>query len=306
MSASTHGRITLRLPLAALVVALALVPSAANALNEVHGYAVSNYGGSPACGPGFSDHSVHLETVDSFLETFRDLKDEGRWDQVSELHNTSVHGSYFTDDAKESTCACSSYQASCSCIGSDNGTNLGADDSDVFYIHTHGFSNNSNKAGFVTGTRTTDCTPTTSGNMLWDGDLDIAVIKACQTGDYDVAVNGQFWQMIGDDSSFRMWNSFHGNSSCGSHVKGYVEDYSEDSVYNGVGENWLDEAYDWDWGSNNDDCPTSVVFGSSYSNCNSMYRYGGWRDRRVTGNRTTAYIWYIGGCDPAGADGLPD
>ncbi len=48
----------------------------------------------------------------------------------------------------------------------------------------------------------------------------------------------------------RMWNAFHGNSSCGNHVKRYVED----SLYNGVGENWLDEAYDWDWGSNNDDC----------------------------------------------------
>ncbi len=289
---------------------LLLTATPAAAISEVHAYGISEYGDSPYCGPGFSDHSVHLETLDSFLETFRDLQDEGDWDQITELHNTQVHGSYFTDDSKEDDCKCSDYQPDCSCIGADDGTNLGADDADVIFVHTHGYSNRGSdtpsRTGIVAGNINTDCTPTTEHNMQWNGDLDIAVIKACQAGSYEVATAGGFWHMVDSDSQFRMWNSFHGNSSCGNHVKRYVKRYAEDSIYNGVGENWLDEAYDWDWGSNNDDCPTSIVFGYNLHQCTLMYENGGWKDRKDTGSRVECWIWYVGGCDPAGGMELPD
>ncbi|MBI2569108.1 MAG: hypothetical protein HYV63_18985 [Candidatus Schekmanbacteria bacterium] len=280
---------------------------AARADNETHVYGIAEYDDSGQCVAG--EHSVHTDTANAFLDVFEDLKSDGDWDSTVTRNNSNGHGSYWTDSGKASSCVCESYQSSCSCIGVDTSSNLGADEADVIYIHTHGGSNYSSSSpsysSLILGNKNTDCKPRTDQNMLWGnspGDLDIAVIKACQGSQYEVFKNGGYWSMTNSSSTFRMWNGFHGNSSCGSHVTSYVEDYAEDSVYNGVGENWLDEAYDW-WGD--DDCPTSIVFCSTKSNCESMYEYGGWLDRKDTGTKSTSYMWYIEGCDPEAGQELP-
>ena len=112
---------------------------------------------------------------------------------------------------------------------------------------------------------------------------------------YDVDADGQM----------RMWNAFHGDSSCGEHVNRYVNRYARNVTYDAVGEEWIDQAYDRDWGSNNDDCPTSIVFGSTPSRRDSMYEYGGWRDRKNTGSRIGSTIYYVSGCDPSHGSTLP-
>ena len=94
------------------------------------------------------------------------------------------------------------------------------------------------------------------------------------------------------------------DSSCGNFVKGYLDDYVQSSKWDGVGENWLDEAYDW--GLIYDDCPVSIVFGSTKAARVSMYANGGWKDRKATGSKTGSTIFYVRGCNPDNGIKLPN
>lgn len=284
------------LPAALLILALA-APVRAETWNEVHVYGVANFGGSGECS-GASTHSIHTTTAEKFSDHFDDLKADGDWSEVETRNNKSARGSYWTDSTKA---------GSCSCTADDTKTDYGIDDADVVFIHTHGShtTGSSNYSKLKMGNSSYDCNVRTDDNIYLNSDLEIAVIKACQSGDYNVWQNGGYWEMVNSSSNFTMWNAFHGDSSCGSHVKRYVKRYAEDSDYNGVGENWIDEAYDKDWGSNNDDCPISLVFGSSSSVRENMFEYGGWLDRKDTGSKSGSTYFYMGSCDPSNGVTLP-
>jgi hypothetical protein len=263
--------------------------------HETHSYGVANFDGSGQCTNG-STHSVHADTANEFDDAFDDLQSSGLWDSSYVRNNTSVRGSYFEDASKQAS-------------ADDLRSNYGADEADVIFLHTHGGHSTSGGnyySSLSMGNSSYDCSVRTDSDMYWDADLDIAVIKACQSGDYDVFINGGYRpEYVDADGQMRMWNAFHGDSSCGNHVKRYVGRYARNVTYNAVGDEWIDQAYDSKWGSNNDDCPVSIVFGSSSANRNSMYEYGGWRDRKNTGSRTGASIFYVSGCDPSNGRSLP-
>ena len=281
------------------------VSSEAYALDEVHTYGIANFGGTNQCGSSGMTHTVHTATASAFQSPFGFLKTLGLWDEISSRNNSLARGSYFTDSSKSATCTCSGV---CSCVGDDMADDSGADDADVIYVHTHGGHNPKSPAysSLSMGNASYDCSVRTDQNMQFGasgGDLDIAIIKACQSGDYDVWLNGGYRQQITtSSSSLTVWNAFHGDSSCGNHVTDYVADYSWSSIFNGVGENWLDEAYD---SSGADDCPVSIVFGGSSSARVNMYEYGGFADRKNTGSKTGSTIFYIAGCDPDNGRTLP-
>src|SRR6185295_11822800 len=95
-------------------------------------------------------------------------------------------------------------------------------------------------------------------------------------------------------SSFKMWNGFHGDSSCGDHVTEYVRNYASLSMDVGAGDNWLDIAYDgafWPWET--DDCPVSIVFGSPYALRSNMNQNGGFLSRPDTGAKTGSTYFYV-------------
>jgi hypothetical protein len=281
---------------------LTLAAAPAHALNETHAYGVASFGGTGQCGTSDLSHSVHTSTAASFSWVFNVMKAGSLWDQVSTLNNTSARGSYFTDSTKGGSCGCSA---------DDMAAGAGADEGDIFYIHTHG-NHNSNSSGLLMGNSSYDCEARTNQNMFFgnpsgSGDLDIAVVKACQSGDYGVwKAGGYRQQMVSSDSSFSVWNAFHGDSSCGSHVTSYVKFYSLFSILDGVGENWIDAAYDDDSGADSDDCPVSIVFGSSSGVRHNMFEYGGWADRKNTGTKSGSTYFFINGCDPDSGVMLPN
>lgn len=282
--------------LAALVVGGALVTTGTQA-NETHSYGVANFGGSGECGSSGMTHSVHTKTSDAFDDAFDDLQSAGLWTSSHMRDNKQCRGSYWEDPSKQPASA------------DDTALNAGVDEADVIFIHTHGGRSleGTPRTWLSMGNSDYDCNAHTNGDMLFDSDLDIAVIKACQSGDYQVWQAGGYRQQFTTaDSQLRMWNAFHGDSSCGNHVKNYVGRYARNSTYDGAGENWIDEAYDKDIGSDNDDCPTSIVFGSSKANRNAMFEYGGWRDRKNTGSKVGSTIYYVGGCDPSNGIKLPN
>jgi hypothetical protein len=272
----------------------------AMAARETHVYGIANFGGSGQCGSTSQTHPVHADTAAAFASWFTTLKSQGLWDDVRIRDNSNARGSYFTDQSKG---------ASCSCTADDSHADFGADDADVIYVHTHGGHSEPSPAysSLSMGNSTFDCSVRTDQNMLWSSDLDLAVIKACQSGDYDTWKNGGYRQAFTTKKSvFRMWNAFHGDSSCGDHVTTYVKWYVQSSTYDGVGENWLDAAYDIDAGAENDDCPVSIVMGDSQSKRISLFENGGWRDRKDTGDKTGSTYFYFKGCAPASGRKLPN
>ena len=301
---------TRRIGRALLACAALALPSAANAIEytEAHVYGIANFGAAGQCGSAGQTHTVHTSTAAAFLSTFSTLKGVGVWDEALTRNNTNARGSYFTDSTKAGACVC---------VADDVASDYGLDAADVVYVHTHGGHTASAATGvyrtnLTTGNASYDCSVSTDNNMFWGnptggGDLGIAVIKACQSGDYDVWAGGGYRaQMTDSDSSFRVWNAFHGDSSCGNHVTTYVGGYSGGSSYEGIGENWVDEAYDDDAGADNDDCPVSIVSGATSAQRESMYEHGGWLDRKATGDKTGSTIFYIGSCDPSNGIVLPN
>jgi hypothetical protein len=273
---------------------LAAASPSARAILETHVYGIAEFAGAGECGsdPDLT-HTVHTKTAERFSDHFDDLEADGDWDDVVTRNNQSADGINWIDASKDAA-------------GDDSELGWGADDADVVFIHTHGYRDANTRSGLLMGDNDFECWVETDFDMFFDDDLDIAIIKACQSGNRDVWLGGGYRQQFTEPAStFTVWNAFHGDSSCGSHVKGYVEDYAEDSDWNGVGENWIDEAYDSDWGANNDDCPVSIVMGSNSDDREHMYEYGGWLDIEDTGDKTGSTIFYISGCDPSDGATLP-
>ncbi len=278
--------------------ALVLVSSAAYADNEAIVYGVAKFGGAGQCGVPSMTHAVHESTALAFKNRFLDAEADGTWNKVVSHLNTWVHGYYFKDASKQPA------------QGQDTLLNNGADDVDVIFVHTHGgHSESPAYSSLSMGNVSYDCTVRTDQDMLFGnpgGDLEIAVIKACQSADYDTWNNGGYLPQLTDPSSgFTVWNGFHGDSSCGNHVVDYVDDYAASSFNNGVGENWIDEAYDNSIFANRDDCPVSIVFGATQEAREHMFEFGGFRDRENTGAKTSSTYFYIHDCDPDNGRKLP-
>jgi hypothetical protein len=274
----------------ALVGAL-LLPAAALA-NEAHIHGIAYFGdtGANQC-TGVKTHKVHNKTAEVMANYFNHLKNHGKWSDVRLLNNSNARAALWTDPAK----------GSASTPGWDTLSDSGVDDANVFFVHTHGGHRTSPARSWITmGNNADACNAITDVHMrLGNGKLNIAIVKACQSGNIEVfELGGYRAQMVPATSGMSIWNAFHGDSSCGNKVKRYLDDYTETSQNDGIGENWIDEAHDW--GIKKDDCPVSIVFGASEAQRLTMFEKGGWRDRKNTGSKTGSSYFGLKGCDPSG------
>lgn len=289
-----------RLPLVsalALGGALCCLSGDALALNELTVYGIANFGGTGQCGSLSDTNSLHTQTAASFKSVLDAWVAGGTWNTTVTANNSYARGTYWTDAARNLPANCSG------CTAQDNNASYGVDSADVAFIHTHGW-HDTYWSSLLMGNSSYGCDIYTNSNMLFGNtDLEVAVVKACQSGDRNTWLYGGYDNMVVSTSQFSMWNGFQGDSSCGSNVTSYVYDYAYDSGYNGLGENWVDYAYVYN-GNNDDDCPTSLVFGET--NKENQYRYGGFKDRYSTGSKTAAAAMYwISGCNAYNAYSLP-
>ncbi|GEN12426.1 hypothetical protein SAMN05443572_103111 [Myxococcus fulvus] len=277
----------------ALVGAL-LLPSAVLA-NETHVYGIAEFGGASSGLCEAKTHKVHTKSAAEFASYFTSLKNSGKWSDVRTLNNGSARANLWRDAALVS-----------SPNGEDDRANAGVDDADVVFVHTHGGHNLSyNQSWLVMGSNVDGCSAITNHMRLGNTKLNIAVVKACQSGDFEVWKAGGYNGLAPTSSSFTVWNAFHGDSSCGNFVKRYVKRYVSQSRSTGVGENWIDEFYDRDVGKNNDDCPVSIVFGETEAKRLKMFESGGWTDRHNTGPKTRSSYYGVYECDPDNGMKLP-
>lgn len=268
----------------------ATLPAGA-AYDETHVYGIANFGHKGECGSPSMTHSVHTDTAAAFLSEFSVRDRLGLWGDTATTNNKNARARYFTDPDRQSW-------------GMDSEIYLGVDDGDVMYVHTHG-GHDAVSSFLMMGSSENACEVSTSQHMRFGdtfGDLEIAVIKACQSGDYDVWRSNGYKSLVTPESEFMVWNAFHGDSSCGSHVTTYVKNYSASSFNEGVGENWVDLAYR---AAAEDDCPVSIVFGESAAQRDDMYEHGGFANRSSTGSKDESSIYFVEGCKPASGSVLP-
>jgi len=90
-----------------------------------------------------------------------------------------------------------------------------------------------------------------------------------------------------------------------------LEDYITGAKFNDIGSNWIDLHYEEDYGYCDaesewtDQCPSIGCWGSSASECNSYYNYGGFKDFKNTGDHDIGKAYGIGGCNGCSAGNWP-
>ncbi len=276
--------------------------AAAAPVDKSHAYGIAIFG-FPGCGSVSQTHAAHTKSANAFRDVFTNLQAWGLWGSSTSVNDQGASSAVFTDAARSAQCACS--------VQADT-SSTGIDSAPVAYIHTHGSHTTAGKGAsqIVTGSALngSTCGAATDTNFLFGnaggvGKLEIAVVKACQGADLNVFRNGGYRAMVASSSRFQVYNGFHGDSSCGNFVASYVTDYAEDSLVDGVGENWIDEAYDW--GITADDCPSSIVYGNSKAARTQMFAHGGFVDRQlVNASKSGSSYFFVSGCTPVVGTGV--
>lgn len=294
--------------LPAFALALVATTAGASSTDSVTSYGISQFGGPNECGKPSQSHTAHTLSATAFTDEFQFYSSVLLWGPWIDVYDTAAGSDYFTDPSRSASCNCS--------LQNDNAF-AGVDHSVVSYVHTHGAHDASVAGGkgatsLVAGNSNAGNTCNVStdknyvfGNASGGGHLEIATFKACEAGDFTVWKQGGLKAMAPSSSHFQVFNSFHGVSSCGNFVADYVADFAADSFFDGVGENWIDEAYESN-GIGKDDCPVTVVYGSTKSSRKNMFTNGGFLDRKLT-NATKSGSTYvhISACSPKNGVMLP-
>lgn len=272
--------------------------------NEAVAYGVSNFDSLGECGPALGDRPNMVTMSTAFHNQFTTWKNQGLWDKATLYTNKQVAWTDWTDASKLGG-------------GADSVDPDGADHADVAFLATHAgrkITGGRYYSEFVMGYdwdgSVPGCRLYTDSDALWGnsgGDLEIVVTFGCQSADYAVwkgSGNNRGYDPIRTtDGAFSTYLGFHGNSvSSNSDSPVMFKSFVAQSLNNGIGDNWVDFLHDI---SGNTQCPTAIIFGSSSDLHRSMYDFGGFADRKNTGQNTGSTFFYIKGCAPQGSAALP-
>ncbi len=286
---------TLSRAVSALGLASLLSAGAAQAEAEMAAFGIDDFSSSNACMPGKTskDLSWSVAFAEVFYDVFNEWKGDGDWDQVSLKRDAVVDDEDWTDISKKSW-------------GNDSHDNRGADHADVALISSHG-SHHASSGTYYSSVKMGDgtnhtCSVRSDNHMLFGDDLEIVILAACRTGQYAVWNNGGYWDA--QSSGFKTWLGFHGVSYDSRRDRNHLEDFAEASYSNGLGDNWMDEMHRNIIGSDNDQCPTAIIWAESESKADRQFDYGGFADRNKTGDPDHSYYYYISGCDPSSGNAI--
>lgn len=294
MKHATHLFLARVVALGAGAAASAAGPAAA-VDREARIYYVEDFDGAGACGG--DDLSWGYDTGDY-------LRDAAlSWSWVSSL----LYGNASTDlvdiaDADEDS------------LGADH-LSAGFDEGDVAMVYTHGgFGGcstddawSSFKMGDDNGDEDRYCNvyhaTANAGNDVWWGDLDLNMVIAdtCNSLRECVANDGSYFA---GENNFSLYLGYHGLSWDSSGHANRFEDYVDTSRNDGAGDNWVVEMTSRPIGWNNDECATAISYGATESDADYTFDYGGLADWKVPSSHSSAWFYYIGGCNAEGAEEL--
>lgn len=291
------ARSCLRAAFAALSVAtIGTLAAPAGAAGDFIGFSVTNFRGASHGECSSSNLWWTGWMNDNIHDVFSDWVGTGSWDGARKKKEKDVDGVDFEDPAFG---------------GDDDNSTLGCDTGDVCFLSTHGGSyfSGADSESYVywrMGDNSSDCTPESLemryGNS--PGDTEILIVDACESGQWGVwkdtnqSTQTGFFHFVSSTSTFSTFLGYHGLAP---DRYAFIDNYARDVYSDGVGVDWLAEAYvSGNMEDNQDTCPVAIVFGQGSSNRDLMYEWGGMADRKNTGTRTSgATYYYIVGCDPA-------
>lgn len=196
--------------------------------------------------------------------------------------------------------------------GADSSDPYGADHADVVFFSGHAnssCSSGSERSWLTMGDTVDGCsinlghvTSSSHHMKLGNTDANIMVSFACETTQFCVYIAGGYDALT--QGEFNLLNGFHGLVYEVSGYQGDLSSYSNDAVYNYVGDAWLDWMYDPNAYGSADNCPTAIGFGANYSETLDFYTNAGWLDIRANGARTWTTYFELCGCDPIDGDPL--
>jgi hypothetical protein len=286
-------------------VLLAAAPSIARAGNdgtrEFHSYGVEVFQKiGNACKGG--DLGKTNEQAHNFFEVFRDWENHGDWGFAEYYYDDEVEGRYFTDSLRSPQCE--DYQTSCSLTARDDWDEVGADAADVVFLSTHGsYRPAVETVSWTMGDDGYDCSVSSAENMYWNGDAEILIIDACNSGRYTIwrdsfstVPAGGLANMLSPTGTMNTLLGYHGNAP----DRKWGKHYAEDAYENGIGLDWVVEGYEeGNMKDDQDTCPVAMIFGEDESDREHMYEWGGFNDREDTGDpKGSSTYFYIVDCDP--------
>ncbi len=292
---------------AAAAISLVVAP-AARAGDEFHAYGIEQYSkNNDGCAGKDLEHARNQAIEMHWV--FDDWDSEGDWDQSLYFSDNEVDGGDFSDYFGSGNCE--NWQDTCSPQENDEVDDFGADAADVAYLSTHGgYDGADNSLSWVMGDNDDDCSVKTNagykaGNMIWDDDLDILIVDACNSARYPIWNDSYdeprqgITTMIGAGSTLSTLLGYHGTTA----DREWGADFAEDSYEDGVGENWVLQGTDFGGGAGDSDlCAVGIVFGDDPDARLHMFEWGGFADREDTGDREVGSTYfYIEGCAPNGA-----
>lgn len=261
--------------------------TAASASDEATLYYVNDFDGANACGG--SDLSWGDDTVgylSSKLQTWN-------FDSVYYHGNLWLDHQDVTDVTEDSD-------------GWDHNGPHGIDSADIGMMYSHGGYDCSpdhfSTVKMGDGVNSDECTyhfsDEISGNDAWWGDTDLnaLIIDTCFSTQWCVWNNSALYTA---DGNFAALLGFHGISSDRSSHTNNFENFVDDSRYNGLGDNWVDDMTRRPLGSDNDECAVAVIYDDNASDADFIYDFMGLDDWKTPGTHNASYYYYISGCDPA-------
>lgn len=263
---------------------IGLAPDTAEAAKEGTLYYVNDFDGSLACG------GSDLRYGDDTVGYLRDKLDSWSFDSVYYGGNTFLDFPDVTDPDIVAS-------------GDDNVATRGVDSADVGMLYSHGsYSCGTNDhSSVVMGDNRSTCrmeygSGSTANDSWWgDTDLNVMIIDTCLSAQYCAWNAGGYYHV---DGNFAMLLGFHGISYDSNRHTNNFEDFVDDSRFNGLGDNWVDEVTRRPLGSDNDECAVAVVYEDTASAADSTFDFMGFDDWKTPGSHTASYYYYINNCDP--------
>lgn len=275
--------------------------ASSDSLDEARAYGIQHYRGTTVAPPE-CDHkkdSGWYASADGYPAAynwyFDMLATAGSWDAVDEYQDVSAGGNHFTDYYKDPS-------------GRDDASG-GIDEVDLAYVITHG-SNKNGKVGLLMGNGYQDCRTNSREDWRFGdgavGELYALSSGACTVGSYNAFLDRAFAGDVAPTSStFTVMNGFHGLNSGNMDEWSALVLYPVFSLYDGMGDNWIDLMHKDSASADKDRCPTTRVMGNSTSDVDDAYWYAGAFDRLSTGNKTMERMYWLSGCDARHGDVLP-
>lgn len=281
-------------PLAAAFLALVASETLADAAgNEATIYYVNDHSSAAACG------GDSFSWGDDTAWYLSDKLNAWSWDRVYLHGNLWVDFKDFADRSIDRA-------------GADGDDPDGIDSADLGFIYTHGTSGGCSAGNAYSRLNMGDDAFTCNvkygkkssrNDVEWGNtDLNIMILDACRTLQKCVFDNGGYFVAEKDLAALL---GFHGISYDSASHTNHFENFVDDSRWNGLGDNWVDDmTYQW-IGWDNDECGTAVVFGSDSSDGDRIFQWGGLQDWKVISSHLRSWFYYISGCNPGSGDKLP-